>query len=269
MTKDYDNTHVSDGQTHVFAFYYPLTTKLIAQKKFEFYNSLDDQIIVHRIGHVLRLAQGEQCILFDDQHHLLCQIEAIQQKNIVYSVKSVACNIRLQPEITFILPLLKREALQESLYSVVELGATHVQLVMTKKTHHNWGGHKELERFNRIMQSAAEQSKNFAMPTLSEPVLLNNYFDIQERKSHKIFFDSDGCVVSSVLSSIKAENIANIVMMIGPEGDLTHDEKQLLHRQGFIFCKLTPTILRAQQAVVVGLGIFRSMLCSQNIQSNS
>jgi len=48
--------------------------------------------------------------------------------------------------------------------------------------------------------------------------------------------------------------------MIGPEGDLTAQEKELLKERGVQFLRLTPTILRAQQAVVVAMGIFRSLL---------
>ncbi len=48
--------------------------------------------------------------------------------------------------------------------------------------------------------------------------------------------------------------------VIGPEGDLTKEEKAYLKEQGFLFCALTPTVLRAQQAVALGLGILRSYL---------
>ena len=52
----------------------------------------------------------------------------------------------------------------------------------------------------------------------------------------------------------------NIVLMVGPEGDLMGDEKAYLNGNGFVFCQLTPTILRAQQAVTVSVGALRSLL---------
>ena len=58
-------------------------------------------------------------------------------------------------------------------------------------------------------------------------------------------------------------------MLVGPEGDLTHEEKQFVDDHGFIFCKLTPTIMRAHQAVAVGLGVLRSMLRTGKDQYNS
>ena len=47
---------------------------------------------------------------------------------------------------------------------------------------------------------------------------------------------------------------------VGPEGDLTLEEKAYLKQLGFVFCALTPTVLRAQQAVALGLGVLRSYL---------
>ena len=43
--------------------------------------------------------------------------------------------------------------------------------------------------------------------------------------------------------------------MIGPEGDLTMQEKDLLKERDVQFLRLTPTVLRAQQAVAVSMGI--------------
>ena len=48
--------------------------------------------------------------------------------------------------------------------------------------------------------------------------------------------------------------------MIGPEADLSTEEKNLLLKEYFSFVKLTPTVLRAYQAAGIALGIFRSLL---------
>jgi RsmE family RNA methyltransferase len=50
------------------------------------------------------------------------------------------------------------------------------------------------------------------------------------------------------------------VLFVGPEGDLTDQEKVLLKQNGFIFCALTPTILRACEAIALGAGVVRSIL---------
>ncbi|PKN03448.1 hypothetical protein CVU75_02160, partial [Candidatus Dependentiae bacterium HGW-Dependentiae-1] len=51
-----------------------------------------------------------------------------------------------------------------------------------------------------------------------------------------------------------------ILLLVGPEGDLTEEEKGAISRAGVQFCKLTPTVLRAMQATAVGMGVVRSVI---------
>ncbi len=150
--------------------------------------------------------------------------------------------------------MLKRDALEDALYACVELGANIVQLVFTEKVHRSWGGQKELERLQRIIIAAAEQSKNFAIPVLSEPVQLDALsFNVSD--TH-ILFEPSGGSLPEILETVQKPK--KLVLAIGPEADLSQREKNFLINNGFILCKLTSTILRARQAVVLGLGIFRS-----------
>jgi 16S rRNA U1498 N3-methylase RsmE len=48
--------------------------------------------------------------------------------------------------------------------------------------------------------------------------------------------------------------------MVGPEGDLAATEKTELKRAQFTFCALTPTVLRAVDAIRIGAGMLRSLL---------
>ena len=61
-----------------------------------------------------------------------------------------------------------------------------------------------------------------------------------------------------VLEQIEHEKPETIVLSFGPEADLTDDERELLYQNQFVACALTPTVLRATQALVVALGALRS-----------
>jgi RsmE family RNA methyltransferase len=150
--------------------------------------------------------------------------------------------------------LLKREALEQAIYSAVELGVNKVQLLITEKVQRNWQV-KELERLKHIMIAAAEQSKCFAIPQLLEPVPL---LDVPLSGS-TVFFDPEGEALADVLiKDLYQKQIDSLTVVIGPEGDLTESEKFYLQKQQALFICLTPTILRAQQAVALGVGILRS-----------
>lgn len=219
--------------------------------------TISDAELVHRMTVVLRLHQGEELTLFDRRGNAQVVITEIAKKKITCSVQSYQLNVQLKPSITVLLPVLKREAFEEAIYTTVELGATVVQPVLTEKGHRSWGGEKESERMQRIMIAAAEQSKNFSIPVLNEPGTLQQAVTSVASMKHKIFFDPSGQPVLNAINVLRQEQPETLVCAIGPEGDLSEQEKSLLKEQGFNFYALTPTILRAQQALVVGLGGLR------------
>jgi len=75
----------------------------------------------------------------------------------------------------------------------------------------------------------------------------------------RIFCDPTGTDLWTVLKEAHAESPESLTLLVGPEGDLTGEEKELVRSSGFTFCALTPTVLRAHQAVSLITGIIRSV----------
>jgi 16S rRNA (uracil1498-N3)-methyltransferase len=248
------------GDTHEFAFFYPETSHIGTHAKVGALCTIDDRVLCHRVMHVLRLLQGATFILFDAHKHMTCTLQSVNERSLQAIVSSYECNTCYAPHITFLLPLLKKEAFEESLYALTELGVNTIQIVMTKKSQRSWGDKKELERAERIIQAAAEQSKNFALPKVSIPVSFEQAVGALPADATKIFFDPEGCRIGNVVSSVQTSINTRLVLCVGPEGDLTAEEKSYLDEHSFIFCQLTPTILRAQQAVAVSVGVLRSLM---------
>lgn len=243
---------------HEFAFYYPQTTSAIipianAQKKYP----LEDKTLCHRITSIVRLEKGESFILFDATNNVKCTIETTDKK-ILISCTAVQKNKVLEPRITFLLPILKREAFEEAVYSLTEIGVNEIQPIITAKMQRQIQFDKEKERISRVIQAAAEQSKNFAFPTIKNPLLFDKISEIiYAQTSFLLFFDPEGKPLQELVSPSK--KYEHFTLMIGPEGDLTAEEKAKLKELNFVFCALTPTILRAQQAAAVSAGIIRSL----------
>lgn len=248
-----------DSEKHQFAFYWQeLSEKLF--KKDEIV-TLKNPELFHRLFNVLRLNPEEKCIFFDEHKSIEVTIKGFDKKNmIIFLVDAIKENVRLTPAITFLLPLLKREAFEQAIYSLVELGVNKIQLVITEKSQRKWGGAQELDRLKRIMIAAAEQSKNFSLPGLYEPKEISIALTDNNKDLRKIFFDSKGLPAYTFFKDLKQEDCQKLMILVGPEGDLTNSEKNLLHQNNILFCRLTPTILRAQQAVVVGMGLLRTLL---------
>ncbi len=242
-------------ESHIFAVYYADLNAL--DKGY----TLRDAAIIHRVRNVLRLLPHDRLIVFNREINVECVIDSIDQKKITVTVLSRQQSKQLQPTITCWIPLLKRDAFEDAMYSATELGASHVQLVITEKSQRSWSDVTDLARIERIIHAAAEQSKNFAFPTIARPLALKDAKILAGPAMTAIFFDPDGLRPETVINGMsKKSGDQDIVLFVGPEGDLTVHEKDHIKKMGFVACALTPTVLRAQQALTVGLGLFRSLL---------
>lgn len=246
---------------HEFALFYPLLTSHIKNITNDQLITITDPTITGRITSILRLRPGEEIIFFDAHISAHCSLYAVGKKEIQCVMLKKYLHQKLKPSITFILPLLKKDDFETALYSLVELGANTIQLVTTEKTQRSWGTDKEYDRCQRIMIAAAEQSKNFSLPELLSPIPLKTYVaGLKTQKGLKIYFDPHGNAAFTILKGIDLKKPDLCTLMVGPEGDLTADEKSLLQNQGFEFCQLTPTVLRSISAISIGLGMVRTLI---------
>lgn len=253
------------SEQHQFACYYENLSALIGFDLGQVKGrslSIDNQVLVHRLVFVLRKAPGDAVLLFDRTFQVIVSITNTSKKLVVGQIVEIKQTKRLAPSILILLPLLKREALEEALYSCVELGATEIQLVSTKKVHRSECDEKQMQRLQAVIVAAAEQSKNFTFPLLKAPRPLPEVVTMLPVESIRLFFQVDGLSFSKMVDFLRSHESSNIVMMVGPEGDCTQDEQLLLQSHDFNFFRLTPTVLRSRQAVAVGLGAIRSIVSS-------
>jgi 16S rRNA (uracil1498-N3)-methyltransferase len=242
---------------HEFAVY--VAHVLPKDKKIE----LQDADTVRRIRSVLRLEIDDELILFDGRQQYKCRITALNKKTISLTLLSTEQSAQLSPSIAVLLPLLKREAFERMLYACVELGANVVTPIITEKSQRSWRNEHELERARAIMIAAAEQSKQFVIPEIHAPITLQEA--VARYADHiKLVADPAGESLYKILTHVKdyaqAGKKGSIVMTFGPEGDFTDAEKNFLKASAYQSVRLTPTVLRSQQAGALLLGIIRSVI---------
>ena len=248
---------------HQFALYIESLHDIVHNTNKKGLLHIDDEQLAHRIVHILRLGINDTCILFDQFYQAQASLVGVVKKKILsFTIQPVAQNTQLKPDISILLPLLKRDALEDTVYGLTEVGVNTIQLVITQKVHRTWGGAKEHERLQRVIISAAEQSKNFSFPTLIEPIQYLNALQ-QCATDEKFFFDHAGNPTAYLCAKLLNKTTASdsIAILIGPEGDLTAQEKITAQKHGFEAYMLTPTILRSTQAASLAAGIIRSIMC--------
>jgi len=245
-------------QKHEFALYFDQLSLLLADKHLGDNLRLINADLIHRITHVLRLQSTETIILFDSSIHARIRLSVLSKKHIEAILLNKSLNVVLKPSITVLLPILKRDAFEQAIYSCIELGANEIQLLEVQKAHRSFDEKKEVHRLHNIMVAAAEQSKQFALPVIRKP---KNLVEILQELHSKLIVccDINGQPLLKILQELQSKQIQEIVLLIGPEGDFTDEERSYMTDNNVQLCALTPTVLRAQQALVVALGVLRSV----------
>lgn len=112
---------------------------------------------------------------------------------------------------------------------------------------------KKIERWNKILKEASEQSKRVVIPTVSNICSIEDL--VEEDYDIKIL-----CTVNELSNDIKKVlskdlNGARIVIVIGPEGGFEKEEEQTLIANGYVPTSLGKRVLRTETASLYALSI--------------
>ncbi|KKP23798.1 MAG: Ribosomal RNA small subunit methyltransferase E [candidate division TM6 bacterium GW2011_GWF2_28_16] len=253
---------------HVFSLYIENLQDLLNKFSSDYiHNSIleiKDKSLHTRIIQVLRLDKADnKVIFFDNNINVLVELldETFKNnKNILFKILEKNNNKLIKPEIILCPSIVKKQALEEILYSAAAMGATEVMPIITQKAYNKFNFEQENSRLNKIMIAACEQSKNYILPVLHEPEILEKFSNKINNLNNinKIYFDFDGQIATDIISKINNKN--KNYLFFGPESGFTDQEISLLKENNCESISLTPTILRAEHAVAVGLGLVRSLL---------
>ncbi|MBM3887238.1 RNA methyltransferase, partial [Candidatus Dependentiae bacterium] len=107
-----------------------------------------------------------------------------------------------------------------------------------------------------IMIAACEQAKQFTLPSITTPISFEQAMTIAA--DTKIIFDSNGASYKDLLVTCK--KASSVAVLFGPEGGLIDQEITAAQTSGFISTQLTKTILRSEDAPLLGIGILRTFI---------
>ncbi len=247
---------------HLFSVYLQDLSGLISNLKVGQILQVEDKATHQRLTKVLRLKSQVNIILFDQNMNATISLDPKtfeQKKKVFGKILKMEKNKPLKPEIIFCPALLKKSSFLDVSYIAAQMGANKIMPIITQKVQRKWSGKKEQKKLEKIMISGCEQSKNFMIPELHEPVLLEDFLKKLEKEGKKVIFEVGGKPLFDLLNQLNKKNFKKIYLLFGPEGGFEQEETELLESNNFeIYC-LTPTILRSFEAIAVGLGSVRSV----------
>jgi len=213
----------------------------------------DDYVLVgdslHHLVHVIRIEVGEELLLLDGKGlAVVTEVITFSKKELKLKYKEAKQAVR-KYEISLVLGMPKKEALELSLKQAVELGFKQIFLV---KSEYSQMRFIEPERLQSLLVSALEQSNSFFMSEVIdsawEKIPWRNFSSI-------LLLDSQSTKGTSPPLSDPD------LLIVGPEGGFSPLELNFLRRLENVSSLTLPTpILRTPTAVAVGAGIMLERL---------
>lgn len=202
------------------------------------------------LGAVLRLGEGAQVKLFDDQtgEWLATVMEAGKRRVSLHVVQHLGPRENV-PDLWLVFAPIKRGRIDWLAEKATELGVRKLVPVVTRRTIVD---RVNVDRLRSHMIEAAEQCERTALPEIDEPKKLDRLLAAWPADRHLLFADEQG---GNVLADAATAGPAAI--LIGPEGGFTDEERETIRALPQATpVSLGPRILRADTAALAAISLW-------------
>ncbi|ARB92678.1 16S rRNA (uracil(1498)-N(3))-methyltransferase [Legionella longbeachae] len=211
------------------------------------------------VGVVLRMQEGEHLTLFcGDNREFDAIIETVKKKQVIVVVGSIKKVSRESPlTIHLAQAISKGERMEWVMQKAVELGVASITPILTERCVVKLDQErmtKKLHQWQAIVIAACEQSGRNSVPQVHAPVTLSRY--LEEIQAELKFILHPGQNKTWRDYTFK---VADIVLLIGPEGGLSEQEVQYTSKHGFQPLSLGPRILRTETAAITALSVLQAV----------
>jgi 16S rRNA (uracil1498-N3)-methyltransferase len=204
------------------------------------------------LGNVMRLGVGAELLLFDDiSGEWLARIAEAGKKRMTLAVDRRTREPESVPDVWLAFAPVKRAQTDWLVEKATELGVARLLPVMTQRT---VAERVRLDRLESIAIEAAEQCGRTRVPQMVEPLPLKKFVEGLDPERHFYFADEGG---GDPLASAYREGPA--VILIGPEGGFTDEERAFVRGSGASPISLGPRILRAETAALAALAVYMAI----------
>ena len=208
--------------------------------------TLNEEESSHAIK-VLRMKTNDEVTLIDgiggvyegtivNPHHKRCEIE-IKQYTKEFEKREFYLHIAIAPT-------KMNERMEWFLEKCTEIGIDEITPILC---HHSERKELKIERMNKIIISAMKQSKKAYLPRLNEMTPIKTL--VENATEEELYIAH--CHQGEKIKLTQASSKKSILIMIGPEGDFSHEEILLANQNGFKSCTLGKSRLRTETAGIV------------------
>jgi 16S rRNA (uracil1498-N3)-methyltransferase len=187
------------------------------------------------------------------------RVVAVEDARVEFALgEDVAARAEANINVTLLLAIYKFDRMEWSLEKLTELGAARVVPVIARRTDAGLAkaAVKRVERWRRIAQEAAEQSRRLEPPEIAAPVKLKEAV-ATAALTRVVLAESEQSV--SLADVVRVHPAGeSLALAVGPEGGWTEDELRLFAESGWTAASLGQRILRAETAAIAAMAIAMS-----------
>lgn len=208
----------------------------------------DDQR--HHLSKVLRRSVGDAVEVTDGAGRCADAVLSAEGVQLTQSPRSVAAP---RPAVTVVHALPKGRAMDDVVRTLVELGVSSVEPVLTARTESRPSGDKALsvaQRLRSVAVNAAQQARSAHLCVISDIATL----DVTQREGddHRLRLVAHPTASLGIAAAVAAAPaVERVSVLIGPEGGLTDDEVDGLREAGWVAVRAGTTVLRTVNAGTV------------------
>jgi 16S rRNA (uracil1498-N3)-methyltransferase len=205
---------------------------------------------LHQIGYVLRLKPGDRIIVLDNSGwEFEVEIERITKEEAAGKiVRKQIGQGEPAVKITLYQALLKSDKFELALQKGVELGVTAFVPFISERCVTKKPADGKLERWQKIVREAAEQSKRSILPVLYPVVSFDDACHSVKPPSLLLWEEEKNASLKQILQNQPFKNAKALNLFIGPEGGFPVEETEKAKKHGMAIASLGWRILRAETA---------------------
>ena len=203
----------------------------------------------HYIVNVMRLKRGSKINFFNKEGEWLSEIVFLERDRVEVKFLNKLKNSSTVSNIELAICLVKKTPMEIILQKATELGVSKITPIISERTEVK---ELNLERAHKITIEATEQSNQLKPPIINKVTKLKDF--ISNNKDIKIFFANVNSKYR--LKSADIEKGQSISILIGPEGDFSPQELELiLATSNLTSFTLSRNILRTDTAVISAISL--------------
>ena len=212
----------------------------------------------HYIKNVMRLKPGDTISLFNAANgEWDAKIVNHNKENTEFKVEKLTKSKKSENELWLAFSPIKKSYLDMMVQKTTELGIRKFIPILSDRTIVK---EINIERLKKIIIEASEQSNRISVPEIKNLEPLTSFLNKFPNEGSLIFCDIN-CDKRNLKDILSKENLGPVCILIGPEGDFSERERQLIiEKKEISSLSLASNILRAETAAIAAVTIVNYQL---------